>query len=42
MRLIDITDFQDPALDVYARISEGQLLNRAEPERECSLQKVRR
>ena len=33
MRLIDITDFQDPALDVYARISEGQLLNRAEPEK---------
>ena len=33
MQLIDITDFQDPALDVYARISEGQLLNRAEPEK---------
>ena len=33
MNLIDITDFQDPALDVYARISEGQLLNRAEPEK---------
>lgn len=33
MRLIDITDFQDPALDVYARLSEGQLLNRAEPEK---------
>ena len=33
MRLIDISDFQDPGLDVYARISEGQLLNRAEPEK---------
>ena len=26
--LIEITDFQDPALDVYARLTEAQLLNR--------------
>lgn len=28
-----ISDFDDPALDVYARMSEGQLLNRHEPEK---------
>ena len=32
MQLIRITDFDAPELDVYARLSEGQLLNRAEPE----------
>ena len=26
--IIEITDFQDPALDVYARLTEAQLLNR--------------
>ena len=26
--MINITDFQDPALDVYARLTEAQLLNR--------------
>ena len=26
--LIEITDFSDPALDVYARLTEAQLLNR--------------
>lgn len=26
-----ITDFSDPALDVYARLTENQLLNRADP-----------
>lgn len=31
--IIRITDFADPALDVYARLSEGQLLNRHEPEK---------
>ena len=31
-RTIEITDFAAPELDVYARISEVQLLNRAEPE----------
>ena len=30
--LIEITDFHDPALDVYARLSEAQLLNRDDPE----------
>ena len=29
--IIEITDFNAPELDVYARISEIQLLNRAEP-----------
>ena len=31
-RLIEITDFSDPALDVYARLTENQLVNRADPE----------
>lgn len=31
--VIEITDFTAPELDVYARLSEGQLLNRAEPEK---------
>lgn len=31
--IIRITDFADPALDVYARLSEGELLNRHEPEK---------
>lgn len=31
--IIEITDFLDPELDVYARLSEGQLLNRHEPEK---------
>ena len=31
--IIEITDFAAPELDVYARLSEGQLLNRAEPEK---------
>lgn len=30
--IIKIEDFQDPRLDVYARLSEGQLLNRHQPE----------
>ncbi|MBE5921387.1 MAG: RNA methyltransferase [Lachnospiraceae bacterium] len=30
--IIEITDFSAPELDIYARLSEGQLLNRAEPE----------
>jgi len=29
--IIEITDFMAPELDVYARLSEGQLLNRHEP-----------
>ena len=31
--IIEITDFSDPALDVYARLTEAQLLNRFEPEK---------
>ena len=29
--IIEITDFSDPALDVYARLTEAQLLNRLRP-----------
>lgn len=31
--IIEITEFSAPELDVYARLSEGQLLNRHEPEK---------
>ena len=31
--IIEITDVQAPELDVYARLSENQLLNRCEPEK---------
>ncbi|MBR5510455.1 MAG: RNA methyltransferase [Lachnospiraceae bacterium] len=31
--IIEITDFSSPELDIYARLSEGQLLNRHEPEK---------
>lgn len=31
--IIEITDFEAPELDVYARLSEVQLLNRHEPEK---------
>lgn len=31
--ITEITDFNAPELDVYARLSENQLLNRAEPEK---------
>ena len=31
--LIEITDFSDPQLDVYARLTEAQLLNRFEPKK---------
>jgi tRNA G18 (ribose-2'-O)-methylase SpoU len=31
--IIEITDFSAPELDVYARLSENQLLNRSEPEK---------
>lgn len=31
--IIEITDFEAPELDVYARLSENQLLNRYEPEK---------
>lgn len=32
-QIIEITDFHAPELDVYARLNENQLLNRAEPEK---------
>lgn len=32
-RIIEITDFEAPEMDVYARLTEGQLLNRHEPEK---------
>ena len=31
--VIEITDFSAPELDVYARLTEAQLLNRFEPAR---------
>lgn len=31
--IIKITDFEAPELDIYARLTEGQLLNRHEPEK---------
>ena len=30
-KIVEITDFSDPALDVYARLTEAQLLNRFAP-----------
>lgn len=30
-QVIEIHDFSDPALDVYARATENQLVNRADP-----------
>ena len=30
--IIEIADFRDPALDIYARLTENQLLNRENPE----------
>ncbi len=30
-KIIEITDFSDPALDVYARLTENQLVNRENP-----------
>ena len=38
--VIEITDFTAPELDVYARLTEAQLLNRESLPRDCSLQKV--
>lgn len=32
-RIIEIKDFSAPELDVYARMTENQLLNRHEPEK---------
>ena len=30
-QVIEIHDFSDPALDIYARATENQLVNRADP-----------
>ena len=30
-KIYDITDFSAPELDVYARLTENQLVNRADP-----------
>ena len=32
MEIHQITDFNAPELDVYARLTENQLVNRADPE----------
>lgn len=32
LNIIEITDFSATELDVYARLTENQLINRAEPE----------
>lgn len=31
MKIIEITDFAAPELDIYARLTENQLVNRADP-----------
>ena len=31
-RIVPIADFEDPALDVYARLTENQLVCREKPE----------
>ena len=31
--IMEITDFDAPELDVYARLTENQLINRHEPEK---------
>ncbi len=33
VKFTEITDFQAPELDVYARLTEAQLLNRFEPKK---------
>ena len=38
--IIPITDFAAPELDIYARLTENQLLNRADPANACSWRKV--
>lgn len=38
--IIEITDFSASELDVYARLTENQLLNRQSRKRACSLRKV--
>ena len=33
MEFTEIVDFSDPRLDIYARLTEAQLLNRFEPQK---------
>lgn len=40
--IIEITDFSAPELDIYARLTEGQLLNRHEPEEGYLLQRAQK
>ena len=42
LNIIEIKDFNAQELDVYARLTEAQLLNKDHPEDECSLRKARR
>ena len=39
--IISITDFDTPELDVYARLTENQLVNRADPANALLSQKAR-
>ena len=41
-QMIEITDFDAPELDVYARLTENQLINRHEPEKGMLREKDRR
>lgn len=41
MEIHQITDFNAPELDVYARLTENQLVNRADPENALSWPKAR-
>ena len=42
LNIIEINNFNAPELDVYARYTEAQLLNKDRPEVEFLLQKVRK
>ena len=33
MKIVEIKNFEAPELDIYARLTETQLLNRHEPEK---------
>ena len=41
-QFIEITDFNDPRLDVYARLTEAQLLSRQDAQKACSSPKAPR
>lgn len=42
LNIIEINNFNAPELDVYARYTEAQLLNKDRPEDGLLLQKVRK